>query len=559
MQLGDAEAIGALHHHDRGLGHVDADLDHRGRHQHLDLPPPELRHRLLPGRRCHLPVQQPDLQPGQLVRLQPLVLLGGRAGLDPEGVADQRADDEGPVARCHLLADPVPGDVLVGRQRQPLRGHLRPAGRQLVEHREVEVTENDHGGGAGNGCGRHHQEVGIALVAFGAQRGPLLDAEPVLLVDDHHAERLERDLLGQQGVRPHHDGDIPGRQVRQHLRPGLALDPARQQLHADVERTEHLAYGHGVLLGQHLGRHHERPLVPALHRTEQRGQRHHGLSRADVALEEPVHGERTGQVGHDHCQRTPLGRRQLVGQCTQELRHEGAADTTGDLAGGHIVAQGPGVVLEGPPAEHQGQLQAEQLVEGQPSPGRPDHVDRRGLVDGLHGRRAVPQAERGEPFPGQRVEERTGPLERLLHERPDLPAGEPRLGRGRVDRQDPQGAALAAHDVVVHPRHDVDHRVDHLARAPVVPHLPPEDGLGPLPQLLGPPGLVEEGDFHRPRLVAHDDGDGGLAVAVVPAATAASHPHHLGQHGRRRPDVESRHAGLGRAIDVAVLARERHQ
>ena len=66
VQLGHAEAIGALDDHHRGLGHVHPHLDHRGGHQHLDLAGPEPRHDLFPDRRRHLPVQQADRQSGQL-------------------------------------------------------------------------------------------------------------------------------------------------------------------------------------------------------------------------------------------------------------------------------------------------------------------------------------------------------------------------------------------------------------------------------------------------------------------------------------------------------------
>ena len=37
VELGEAEAVGFLHDHDRRVGHVDADLDHRGRDEHVQL------------------------------------------------------------------------------------------------------------------------------------------------------------------------------------------------------------------------------------------------------------------------------------------------------------------------------------------------------------------------------------------------------------------------------------------------------------------------------------------------------------------------------------------
>ena len=66
----------------------------------------------------------------------------------------------------------------------------------------------------GNGRGRHHQQVGVATgpvgtPALGPQGGPLLDAEAVLLVDDHDAEGAEADLVGEQGMGADEDVDGP--------------------------------------------------------------------------------------------------------------------------------------------------------------------------------------------------------------------------------------------------------------------------------------------------------------------------------------------------------------
>ena len=150
-----------------------------------------------------------------------------------------------------------------------------------------------------------------------------------------------------------------------------------------------------VLFGQHLGRHHEGALVPALHGGQQRGQRHHRLARADVALQQAVHREGPGHVGHDDGQGAALRLGELVGQAGQEARHQRVAHPAGDLAGRHGVVQGAGVDLEGPPAQHQGQLQAEELVEHQAAAGRLDHVERLGRVDGPEGLGAVPQVDGG--------------------------------------------------------------------------------------------------------------------------------------------------------------------
>ena len=54
-----------------------------------------------------------------------------------------------------------------------------------------------------------------------------------------------------------------------------------------------------MLLGQDLRRGHQRRLETRLHRQQHRRERHERLARADVALQQPVHGPGRGEVGAD--------------------------------------------------------------------------------------------------------------------------------------------------------------------------------------------------------------------------------------------------------------------
>ena len=67
-----------LDHHQGGIGHVDADLDHGGRHQHFDLAAHERRHHRRFLGRLEAPVQQADPQFRQRARER---LVGGDGGL----------------------------------------------------------------------------------------------------------------------------------------------------------------------------------------------------------------------------------------------------------------------------------------------------------------------------------------------------------------------------------------------------------------------------------------------------------------------------------------------
>ena len=140
------------------------------------------------------------------------------------------------------------------------------------------------------------------------QRVPLLDAEPVLLVDHDQAQVAEPDVLLQQGVGPDDDAGVAGEHVGQRLtpgrdagRPGEQDDPGRGLRPAQPARlaqwAEHGADRAVVLLGQDLGGGQQRGLAARVDDLEHGPDRDHGLARADLALQQPVHGERAGQVG----------------------------------------------------------------------------------------------------------------------------------------------------------------------------------------------------------------------------------------------------------------------
>ena len=61
-----------------------------------------------------------------------------------------------------------------------------------------------------------------------------------------------------------------------------------------------------MLLGEDLGRRHERDLQAVLHRDQRRQQRDDRLAGADVALQQPVHRLRPLQVVDDLLQRLLL-------------------------------------------------------------------------------------------------------------------------------------------------------------------------------------------------------------------------------------------------------------
>ena len=104
MQLRQAEALGLLDHHDGGVGHVDADFDHGGGDQDLDLAALEVSITASFSAWRQFAVQQADGDVGKHDLRKMLVhLLRGLHGLGFRFFND-RIDDVGLAPCVDLLA-----------------------------------------------------------------------------------------------------------------------------------------------------------------------------------------------------------------------------------------------------------------------------------------------------------------------------------------------------------------------------------------------------------------------------------------------------------------------
>ncbi len=251
-----------------------------------------------------------------------------------------------------------------------LGDHRRAAGRQFVDDRDIEVREVAHRQRARYRRGRQHQHVGRE--AFGsavAQSEPLGNAKAVLLVNDRQSESLEADRILDQRVCADH-------QLRRAAwRPAAAPrawphgeapdEPGR----ADAQRLQPLRDATEVLLGQQLGRCHQRCLPAGLD-CARRGQRsHHGLAAADIALHQPLHRLLAREVELDLVPDALLRACQFERQRRDQARRSGRRrqDPASAACGGwHGQAQGD--------------LLRHQFVEFQPLPGKVGAVGQRGRV-----------------------------------------------------------------------------------------------------------------------------------------------------------------------------------
>jgi hypothetical protein len=328
-------------------------------------------------------MEQPDPKPGELFRSQALGFLRRRLRLHLGRALDERADDERLVPGRDL-----PPQAVV---RRGARGRVRTddlcldrvaALRHDAELGLVQVAVDEHRRGARDRRRGHHEHVG--LVAEPLQHRPLLDAETVLLVDHHHTELGERRVAVEQRVRADDDVDVTsgeagrdpaalggGRAVGEERDPDRTFGEERA-FARDRQPVEQVPRDGGQLLGEHLGRGHQRALVPALHRDQERRDRNDGLARADLTLEQPVHRHRAREVALDHVERRVLVRGELVGQGVEEAGQQLAVD---------LVLDPAALGLDRALAHDERDLDAQELVEAQPALGLTPVLGRLGLVD----------------------------------------------------------------------------------------------------------------------------------------------------------------------------------
>ena len=147
----------------------------------------------------------------------------------------------------------------------------------------------------------------------------MLDPEALLLVDDDQAEVLEPDLVGEQSVGADDDVDAAVSQaLDDRRRLGVALEP-RECLDRHRELQVTVREGLQVLLHQQGCRHEHGHLLAVLHGLEGRPHRDLGLAVADIAADEPVHGDLALHVGLDLVDRGQLVGRLDIGEGVLEL------------------------------------------------------------------------------------------------------------------------------------------------------------------------------------------------------------------------------------------------
>ena len=133
VELGEAEALGVFNQHERGVRHVDADLDDGGGDEHVDLMRGESAHDGVLFLRLHLAVDGGDAKVGEDLFLQHFRVGGDGLALIGELVVfrDHGADDIGLTALGDELAQKSV-DTLVIARRDGKGVNLLPSGGELI-------------------------------------------------------------------------------------------------------------------------------------------------------------------------------------------------------------------------------------------------------------------------------------------------------------------------------------------------------------------------------------------------------------------------------------------
>ena len=231
VELGEPEPVGALDDHHRRLRHVDADLDDGRADEHVELAVAEPGHLGVAVGGLHPAVDHPDPE-----RREQLAA-GGRPR--PRRPARTRRR----TRRCAVA-------VVVGASASSISGtttNVRCPSAASVADLLPGRPRGRPAGGCPSGSGSGPRAASAGPTRRGRRRGPgrasagsasrssagraapcaaglrlelaaLLDAEPVLLVDDDDAERRELDPLLDQGVRPDDDRRLARRDELERLR-----------------------------------------------------------------------------------------------------------------------------------------------------------------------------------------------------------------------------------------------------------------------------------------------------------------------------------------------------
>ena len=189
------------------------------------------------------------------------------------------------------------------------------------------------------------------------QQHALLDAEAVLLVDDRQRERVELHAFLEQRVGADDQRYLSAQDRGERGAARARVHRAGDEHDRNLERREPFRQRSRMLLGQQFGRRHQRHLRARTQRQCRRRRGDRGLATADIALHEPRHRLRQGEVAVDFVEYARLRR----GKSERQLQEESPLQCVAAFQRACVVGLG------GAAQRHQRELVREQFLEREPS------------------------------------------------------------------------------------------------------------------------------------------------------------------------------------------------
>ncbi len=368
MKLRQAKSLCMFDDHHGGVRHIDSYFHDGSRHEDLHFVTVEALHDIVLLLARKPPMQQPQLQLGENFFRKLFVLVDGCFQLEL-GFLDDRINDVALAPRGDFAPERFPnaGKMLLGGHARDDRG---AAGRQFIQHGNVQVAIKSERQRPRNRCGGEHQDVGRVPMERGLvhESFALQHAETVLLVNGHKAKPRECHVFFDQRVRAHYELRFTRFDALEGCLLFRALETADEQLDTIARFAEDAPRGKKMLNRENLRGRHERSLRAVLDGDHRGLQSNDSLPATDIALQQSVHRRGLLQVRDNFLQDALLRLRGLERQnALQRFAYGIFAHTKSD---GVFFARGP-------PVQAQAQLVQKEFLENEPLlRGRAERVER---------------------------------------------------------------------------------------------------------------------------------------------------------------------------------------
>ena len=162
------------------------------------------------------------------------------------------------------------------------------AGRQFINHRNIEVAVNGHGQGTRNGRCGHHKHMGRDLALI-PEFGTLCHAKTVLLINNHKPQVAELNGIFNKGMGADNDMKVSRLKHGMDLLAACFFSAACKQINGYIHSIQKPPDGSVMLVGQNFGRGHEAGLETIVERDKHTHERYQRFPATYIALQQAVH------------------------------------------------------------------------------------------------------------------------------------------------------------------------------------------------------------------------------------------------------------------------------